>query len=331
MDTKSNVIITSAKTQDPRRGFFFGFLGVLAFSFTVPLTRVAVADLDPVFVGLGRALVAAVLAAALLILTGQRLPERRHLWRLVIVGSGVIVGFPLFTSLALKELPAADTAVIVGLLPAATAVMAVLRAGERPSLPFWGACTFGLFAVLLFAVSQGAGLVPDRGHILVLLAVVSCALGYAEGGALAQEIGGWRVISWSLVIFAPLLIPFVTWSLLGSGGAGLNGLANAGLLAWGCFAYVSVVSVFLGFFAWYKGLAEGGVARVSQVQLSQPILTLAWASLLLGERIGLLTALCALLVLGSVAVGQRTRVNSRAKGKFRGGEKSEKPSPPKTD
>jgi drug/metabolite transporter (DMT)-like permease len=123
----------------------------------------------------------------------------------------------------------------------------------------------------------------------------------------------------------------VAWSLLGSGGAGLNGLANAGLLAWGCFAYVSVVSVFLGFFAWYKGLAEGGVARVGQVQLSQPILTLAWASLLLGERIDLLTALCALLVLGSVAVGQRTRVKSRAKGKFRGGEKSEKPSPPKTD
>lgn len=160
---------------------------MLAFSLTVPLTRVAVADLDPAFVGLGRAIVAAALAAALLLLTRQRLPERRHLGRLVVVGSGVIVGFPLFTSLALRELPAADAAVIVGLLPAATAVMAVLRAGERPSRAFWGACAFGLFAVLLFAVSQGAGLVPDRGHLLVLLAVFSCALGYAEGGALAQD------------------------------------------------------------------------------------------------------------------------------------------------
>ncbi len=283
----------------------FGFLGVLAFSFTVPLTRVAVADLDAAFVGLGRALVAAALAGALLLLTRQRLPERRHLGRLVVVGSGVIVGFPLFTSLALRELPAADAAVVVGLLPAATAVMAVLRAGERPSRAFWGACAFGLFAVLLFAASQGAGLVPERGHLLVLLAVALCSLGYAEGGALAAEIGGWRVISWSLVIFAPFLAPFVAWSVFGPGGAGLAGASPA---AWACFAYVSVVSMFLGFFAWYRGLAEGGVARVGQVQLSQPILTLLWSALLLGERVGPLTVLCAVLVLASVAVGQRTRV-----------------------
>ena len=276
-----------------------------AFSLTVPLTRVAVADLDPAFVGLGRAIVAAALAAALLLITRQPLPERRHLGRLVVVGSGVIVGFPLFTSLALRDLPSADAAVIVGLLPAATAVMAVLRGGERPSGAFWGACAFGLFAVLLFAVSQGAGLVPDRGHLLVLVAVFSCALGYAEGGALAQEIGGGRVISWSLVIFAPLLAPFVAWTVFGPGGAGL---AAAGPAAWAGFAYVSVVSMFLGFFAWYRGLAEGGVARVGQVQLSQPVLTLLWSALLLGEHVGPLTVLCALLVLGSVAVGQRTRV-----------------------
>jgi drug/metabolite transporter (DMT)-like permease len=312
MDTKSNVTETPPKTQDPwTGGLLFGFLGVLAFSLTIPLTRVAVADLDPAFVGIGRALVAAALAAALLIATRQRLPERRHWGRLVVVGSGVIVGFPLFTSLALRELPSADAAVIVGLLPAATAVMAVLRAGERPSRAFWGACAFGLFAVLLFAASQGAGLVPDRGHLLVLLAVVLCSLGYAEGGALAQEIGGWRVISWSLVICAPFLVPFVAWSVLGSGGAGL---AGAGAAAWACFAYVSVVSMFLGFFAWYRGLAEGGVARVGQVQLSQPVLTLLWSALLLGEHIGPLTLVCALLVLGSVAVGQRTRVKGGAGG-----------------
>jgi drug/metabolite transporter (DMT)-like permease len=312
MNTDSNVTGTPAKTQAPRtRGLFFGFLGVLAFSFTVPLTRVAVGALDPAFVGLGRAMVAAALAAALLLATRQGLPERRH-WRgLVVTGSGVIVGFPLFTSLALRDLPSADAAVIVGLLPAATAVMAVLRAGERPSRAFWGACVFGLFAVLLFAVSQGAGLVPERGHLLVLLAVVLCSLGYAEGGALAQEIGGWRVISWSLVIFAPFLAPFVAWSVLGSGGAGL---AGAGPVAWACFAYVSVVSMFLGFFAWYRGLAEGGVARVGQVQLSQPVLTLLWSVLLLGERVGPLTVLCALLVLGSVAVGQRTRVKGKTGG-----------------
>jgi drug/metabolite transporter (DMT)-like permease len=163
----------------------------------------------------------------------------------------------------------------------------------------------GLFAVLLFAASQGAGLVPDRGHVLVLGAVALCSLGYAEGGALAQEIGGWRVISWALVLFAPFLAPFVAWSVFGPGGAGL---AGAGPAAWACFAYVSVVSMFVGFFAWYRGLAEGGVARVGQVQLSQPVLTLLWSALLLGERIGAFTVLCAGLVLASVAVGQRTRV-----------------------
>lgn len=265
-------------------------------------------------------MVAAMLAAALLLVTRQPLPKRRQWGRLVVVGSGVIVGFPLFTSLALRDLPAADAAVIVGLLPAATAVMAVLRTGERPSRAFWGACAFGLFAVLLFAVSQGAGLVPEAGHLLVLLAVVSCALGYAEGGALAQEMGGWRVISWSLVIFAPFLAPFVLWSMLGPGGSSLVG---AGAAAWAGFAYVSVVSMFLGFFAWYRGLAEGGVARVGQVQLSQPVLTLLWSAVLLGERVGPLNILCALLVLGSVAVSQRTRI--------KGGTRDAKTAPAKTD
>ncbi len=313
MNNNSNVTATKTKTQAPRtRGFLFGFLGVLAFSFTVPLTRVAVADLDPAFVGLARALVAAVLAALVLALTRQRLPERHQWTRLVIVGSGVIVGFPLFTSLALREMLAADAAVIVGLLPAATAVMAVLRGGERPSRAFWGACAFGLFAVLLFAVSQGAGLVPERGHLLALIAIFACALGYAEGGALAREMGGWRVISWALVIFAPLLAPFVAWSVFGEGGAGLS---EAGAAAWACFAYVSVISMFLGFFVWYRGLAEGGVARVGQVQLSQPVLTLVWSALLLGERVGSFTVLCVVLVLASVAVGQRTRVKGGAGGR----------------
>ena len=320
MNIKSNVTGESTKTQILPQGVLFGFLGVLAFSFTVPLTRLAVVDLDPTFVGLGRALVAAMLAAVLLLVTRQPLPERRQWGRLVVVGSGVIVGFPLFTSLALRDLPAADAAVIVGLLPAATAVMAVLRAGERPSRAFWGACAFGLFAVLLFAVSQGAGLVPEAGHLLVLLAVVSCALGYAEGGSLAQEMGGWRVISWSLVIFAPFLAPFVLWSMLGPGGSSFVG---AGAAAWAGFAYVSVVSMFLGFFAWYRGLAEGGVARVGQVQLSQPVLTLLWSAVLLGERVGPLNILCALLVLGSVAVSQRTRI--------KGGTGDAKTAPTKTD
>jgi len=162
MNIKSNVTGESTKTQILPQGVLFGFLGVLAFSFTVPLTRLAVVDLDPTFVGLGRALVAAMLAAALLLVTRQPLPKRRQWGRLVVVGSGVIVGFPLFTSLALRDLPAADAAVIVGLLPAATAVMAVLRAGERPSRAFWGRARSACSRCCSSRFRRGRGWCPRR-------------------------------------------------------------------------------------------------------------------------------------------------------------------------
>jgi len=161
---------------------------VLAFSFTLPATRVAVTDLDSTFVGLGRALVAAALAAALLLWRRERIPERRLWPRISIVAVGVVVGFPLFTALALRDLPSAHSAIIVGILPAATAVMAVLRGGERPSADFWLACACGLFSVLVVAVVEGAGR-PQVGDVLVLVAVALCAVGYAEGGALAREVG----------------------------------------------------------------------------------------------------------------------------------------------
>jgi len=287
-----------------RRGLVFGGLGVLAFSFTLPATRVAVADLDSTFVGLGRALVAAALAAALLLWKRERVPERRLWPRISIVAVGVVVGFPLFTALALRDLPSAHSAVIVGILPAATAAMAVLRGGERPSAGFWLACACGLVSVLVFAVVEGAGR-PRVADVLVLVAVALCAVGYAEGGALAREIGGWRVICWALIFAAPFILPAVLFSLARTGvSEGLSG----GTGAWLGFAYVSVVSMFLGFFAWYAGLAAGGVASVGQIQLVQPVLTVLWSAALLGEEVTLYTFLAALLVLSSVALTQRTRV-----------------------
>ena len=302
MDMKptDNVTQNSSITQ----GLFFGALGVLAFSFTFPATRAAVAELDATFVGLGRVLVAAVLAAALLALLRERVPERRHWGRIALVAVGVVFGFPLFSALALKDLSSAHGAVIVGLLPVATAVMAVLRAGERPSRGFWFACAFGLVAVLAFAAVEGAGR-PRAADAFVLLAVLLGAVGYAEGGALAREIGGWRVICWALVFSAPLALPAVAFALL---RAGPSEALSGGVGAWSGFAYVSAVSMFLGFFAWYRGLAEGGVARVGQLQLAQPLLTLLWSALLLGEEVGLLTVLAGGLVLLSVGVGQRARV-----------------------
>ena len=277
-----------------------GFLGVLAFSFTLPATRVAVEQLDPTFVGIGREAVAAVLAGLILMFSKAPLPSRRQLLRIGIVASGVVFGWPLFTAIALQDLTSAHSAVIVGLLPAATAVAAVLRAGEHPSRGFWLASLAGLLAVLAFAASQGAGLL-STGDLLILVAVALGAIGYAEGGALARELGGWRVICWAVFLSAPLTVPIGLIAALGSD-------LHADGDAWLGFAYVAAVSALLGFFPWYAGLARGGVAKIGQVQLVQPLLTLAWSAALLGEHVGPETLVASAAVLASVVATQRTRV-----------------------
>jgi drug/metabolite transporter (DMT)-like permease len=209
------------------------------------------------------------------------------------------VGFPIFTSLALRHLSSAHASVIVGVLPAATAAMAVVRGGERPSRGFWFAAAAGLAAALAFAATQGAsGLAAADGFVLI--AVALCALGYAEGGALSRRLGGWQVICWALVLSAPVLAPVVA---LRAAQTGLHAETDA----WLGFAYVALVSMFLGFFAWYRGLALGGIARIGQVQLAQPVLTLVWAALLLGEEVTAATVLAALAVLASVVATQATR------------------------
>jgi drug/metabolite transporter (DMT)-like permease len=278
-------------------GLLLGALGVLAFSFSLPATRLAVADLDPWLVAFGRAVVAGLLSA--LVLTATRAPRPTPTqWRsLILVAIGVVVGFPLFTSLALRNLPASHGAVVVGMLPAATAVAAVLLAGERPTRAFWLASAAGLAAVLAFALTRGGG---DLGapDLELLAAIVLCALGYAEGGRLSRELGGARTICWALVLSLPVTITVATVALAYDG-------AHAGATAWLGFAYVSVISMFLGFFAWYAGLARGGVAKIGQVQLAQPVLGLLWAALILGESVGPATVLAALVVLACVVATQR--------------------------
>jgi len=276
------------------KGLAWGTLGVLAFSLTLPATRAAVPDLGSVVVGLGRALVAALLAGMLLLALRERPPARRHWPALTVVVLGVVVGFPLFTALALRYVPAVHGAVVVGLLPAATAVMAVPRAGERPPRAFWLACFGGVVAVFVFAAAEGAGR-PQVADLLLLAAVALGALSYAEGGRLARDLGGWRVICWALLLAAPFLAVPVALSIASRG-------LDAGPGAWLGFAYVSIVSMFLGFFAWYRGLALGGVARVGQVQLIQPVLTLGWGALLLGERVGTGAILASLLVVASAGL-----------------------------
>jgi drug/metabolite transporter (DMT)-like permease len=286
----------------PAPGLALGSLGILGFSFSLPATRLAVADLDPWLVAFGRAAVAAALSAVYLLATRAPRPTREQARSLAIVVAGVVVGFPLLTSLALQVQTAAHGAVVIAILPAATAVAAVKRAHERPSRAFWLAACAGLVAVLAFVITQGvAGMGGIRiGDVFLLGAVVLCAIGYAEGGALSRTLGGPTTICWALVLSAPL-----TWTVT-AGAIALTG-AHAGATAWLGFAYVSCVSMFLGFFAWYAGLARGGVARIGQVQLAQPVLTLGWSALLLGEHVGVATLLTALAVLACVAATQRAR------------------------
>jgi drug/metabolite transporter (DMT)-like permease len=287
---------------EARHGFAWGAVGVIAFSGTLPATRVA----DPVFgsivVGLGRVVIAAVLAAIVLLARGERLVVPALLPRLAIVVIGVVIGFPLLTTLALQDVSSAHAAVVSGLLPAATAGMAVARAGERPRREYWLALVIGLIAVLGFAAVQGAGR-PRLADLLVLAAVVLAGLGYAEGAVLAREYGGWRVICWALLLALPVLLPFTTTAVVLYPPSGITIPATLGL------GYVCVISMFLGFFAWYAGLARGGVARIGRLQLAQPVLTLGWSALLLGEHISLVTGIAAVIVLAVVAVGRKARVD----------------------
>lgn len=288
---------------DLGRAILWGALGVLGFSASLPATRIAVTGgLDPTFVGIGRAVVAGLLAVLVLWLGRAPIPPRRTWGRFLLVALGVVIGFPLLTAIALRHVTAADGAVVIAFLPAMTAVCAVVRAGERPPLKFWLAAGAGVACVVLFAVTRGGGGgVLDVGNILLLLAVVVCGMGYAEGAVLAREIGGTRVICWALVISLPVtsLATAVTFDTAS--------LAAAPVGAWVGFAYVALVSMFLGFFAWYRGLAMGGIARIGQLQLAQPVLSLVWASTLLGESVTAPMIIAALAVLACVVMTQRAR------------------------
>lgn len=286
-------------------GLALGALGVLAFSFSYPATRLAVVDLDPMFVAFGRAAVAGLLAVLYLLAVRAPRPTAVQ-WRSVaVVSAFVVVGFPTLTAIALQAKTSAHVAVVTALMPAATAVAAVVRAGERPSRMFWGAATTGAVAVIAFAISQGAGGL-DADDALLLVAVVIIGIGYAEGGALSRTIGGARTICWALLLSLPFTIPV---TLIVAGRSDLRAVHQP---AWFGFAYVCLFSMFLGFFAWYAGLARGGVARIGQVQLAQPLLTLVFAAAVLGETITPATVITAVVVLGCVVATQRARV-SRAR------------------
>lgn len=281
-------------------GLALAAIGVLAFSFSIPLTKIAVRGLDPTVAAVGRAAVASVFAVVVLVLARAPRPARNQVRRLVPVVGGVIFGFPVLIAYALRHTASLHGSVVNGLLPLATAGLAVLRAGERPSGAYWACSAVGFTAVAAYVVHEGGGTLHAADALLVL-AVLAAAIGYAEGALLARELGGWQVICWALVLGAPL-----TWPITVAAAA-QSGLHATGT-QWAAFGYTAVVSMFLGFFAWYAGMARAGIAKAGQVQLAQPALSMVWGWPLLGEHLSAAAVVTIVVVLASVAAGRTAAV-----------------------
>jgi drug/metabolite transporter (DMT)-like permease len=288
------------------QGMWLGLIGVMIFSLTLPMTRIVVAEFSPLLNGLGRALAAAVPAAVLLAVRREKLPTWPQLKSLAVVSLGVIVAFPVFSAWAMKSVPASHGAVVNGLQPLCVAIYAAWLSHERPSKAFWASAIAGSAIVVAFALQAGGGAF-QAGDLLMLVAVGIGALGYAEGARLARQMGGWQVICWALVVSAPFLAIPVAWL----GWA--QHVAHPGPVAlqtWLAFGYVTLFSQFIGCFAWYAGLAMGGIARVGQVQLLQIFFTMAFSALFFGENVAPVTWLFAAAVIATVMLGRKAAVRT---------------------
>jgi drug/metabolite transporter (DMT)-like permease len=294
-------------SHDEVKGLWFGLLGVVIFAMTLPMTRLAVGpsadpQLPPLFVTAGRAAFAGFLSIAYLLTTGAPRPRPTQLASLAVSALGTVVGFPLFLALALRDVDAMHAAVITGVLPLGTAVAAALAFRQRPSTGFWICAVLGCALVLAFAARQGSGRLSVADGLL-LLAVASASIGYVAGAKLSAQMKAEQVICWVLVLSLPFTAPatWVTWPA-----------PAARASAWVGFTYVTLFSMWLGFFAWYRGLALGGTVRVSQVQLVQPFLALLFAVPVLGESLDAMTVMFSLAVIAIVFVGKKMPANLRA-------------------
>ena len=283
-----------------RLGLLLGLLGVIAFSLTLPMTRTAVAQLDPWFVAFGRMAIAGLIALGWLLATRTPRPQRADLPLLAWSALGIVVGFPLLSSLAMRLIPANHGAVITGALPFATAVLAAIFLRERHTRRFWACAAAGSLLVIAFALRDGltsGGPLLSAGDVAMFGAVLAGGVGYVAGGRLAAKIGGVGAILWALVFALPLTLPVAAW-------LAWQAPPRADALAWSAFAYVTLVSQVAGFFAWYNGLALGGIARVGQVQLLQVFFTIGFAALLFGEAVAPATWLFAAGVVATIVIGR---------------------------
>ncbi|WP_454889641.1 DMT family transporter [Serratia quinivorans] len=277
MSSETEKIQIVGRSDNLAQGWVSGFLGMLIFSGSLPATRMAVQEFDPLFLTALRAVLAAILALSALGVMRQRWPQRQDFVPLVMVAIGVVIGFPLLTALALQHTTSAHALVYIGLLPLATACFGVLRGGERPKTAFWLFSVLGSLLVGAFALSQGAG-ASWVGDLLMVAAVLLCGLGYAEGAMLTRRLGGWQVISWALVVALPLTAGVAVWAAPAS-------WPQVSVGAWFSLGYISLFSMWIGFIFWYRGLALGGIAAVGQLQLLQPFFGLALAAWVLHESI----------------------------------------------
>ncbi len=287
------------------KGMAWGLMGVVAFGLTLPLTRYATAELPPLFIGPGRAAVAGIAAALILFVGRQRLPARQHIAGLLVVSACIGIGFPLLVGVAMSIAPASHGGVIFGVLPLGTAIISAVLHGDRPSAGFWLCGVIGGSLVALFALGEGGGSFT-LGDLMLVGCVALGALGYAVSGQLAKSLGGWRVICWGLVFALPFNIPAAVYLWPENAATVSHGV-------WVSFAYLALVSQLIGFFWWNKGLAMGGVARVSQIQLVQPFITLLAAGLLLGELPGWQAYGFAFAVVIVVGMGSRQRIRRAAR------------------
>ena len=281
-------------------GLIIGTIGVIIFGVTLPMTRIAVVSLDPWFVTMGRAALAGLVALCVLVVLKRSVPTRSELMRLGIAAVFVIVGFPGFTGFAMRLVPASHGGVVLGILPLAVALFGAIAARERPSFGFWLSALAGAALVIGFSLRDGEGGF-GLGDILLLGAVLSAASGYTVLAGLTKSRPGWEVISWTVVISLPVTLPFAVLTAP-------SDLFAVPLPHWGAFLYLGLMSQYVGFFFWNTGLAMGGQARVSQTQLLQTFVTLAFAAWVNGEQVDLLTWIFAVAVVGVVLIGRRTRI-----------------------
>lgn len=280
-----------------KSAWIYGFLGMCIFSGSLPATKAAVLFFEPVFLTAARASIAGLLALAVIFLVKGKIPSRRQILPLFIVAFGVVLGFPLFTAIALQQISSAHSIVFLALLPLSTAIFAVWRGNERPKPAFWLFSILGSLLVMGFAFSQGIA-ANLTGDLLMLLSVVVCGFGYAEGAVLAKQLGGLRVICWALVLSLPIMLVLGLIEM----PAQFSDISTSG---WVGLAYVSVFSMFIGFIFWYRGLAQGGTAAVGQLQLLQPFFGLILSAWLLHESISLLMVLITIGVIFCVIASKR--------------------------